>query len=728
MNNNKPLLTISMLACGREKTLRKCLDSIVPLMEKVPSELIIVDTGCDEETRAMMQVYTDQIIPFTWCDDFSKARNVGLEKARGEWFMYLDDDEWFLDTKEIEDFFLSGDYKNYFYACYIQRNYTTYNRQLYTDAWVSRLARLDTGIRFVSTIHEYFYPLRDPYKLLHSVVEHFGYIYASKEEERQHIKRNTVLLQKQMKKERDVIRWWIHLLQEYRAAEEFQQMQDLCREGIKHFRKFNDNVTNRDRGSFYCGLVEAQLLSAYYEQAEEEIKNALKDKRNTQMCQMRLYNLGSEAYFKQKKYKEAREYCEKYLEYYEILKDKEEERVEQEAFFVNNAFEPSGLFSTLCYYILSDLYLGETKAFEKHFWDFGWDSVLMLNKEFIREVVECMSKLPFEEVFVKAAKTMMSWKGLDEFWEKVQEIEKKSAVSSEKQEQFWHLARIISQVDIPNYYVWYTKILYNDHIDEAENLDECYRKMFQYVTDIFQLEDKVFEVARRRHIDLGSRFAEIPFDRWKLGIDTFFSNSSYEKIVERARVVEETFPQQITDEGMEARYQYFFMKTAEAKVVYGYSKDNFAALQECLRDFADKCLRFYQRYFKESAFSGEMEMLPPPCRAAVRFRDLLHAQTKADRQQIGACLKAAVGVFGDFDPAVKAYTALYAAEEKAKLETAQISPEMRALAAQIKDKIRALLAQGMVAESFQVLQQLKTFIPGDPEVAELEKEVSLRFS
>ena len=77
------------------------------------------------------------------------------------------------------------------------------------------------------------------------------------------------------------------------------------------------------------------------------------------MCQMRLYNLGSEAYFKQKKYKEAREYCEKYLEYYEILKDKEEERVEQEAFFVNNAFEPSGLFSTLCYYILSDLYLGK---------------------------------------------------------------------------------------------------------------------------------------------------------------------------------------------------------------------------------------------------------------------------------------------------------------------------------------------------------------------------------
>lgn len=728
MNNNKPLLTISMLSCGRQKTLRKCLDSIMPLMERIPSELIIVDTGCDEETKAMMQVYTDKIIPFTWCDDFSKARNAGLELAKGEWFMYLDDDEWFLDTKEIEDFFLTGDYKNYCYACYIQRNYTTYNRQLYTDAWVSRLVHLKPGIRFISTIHEYFYPLQDPYKLLHSTVEHFGYIYATKEEERQHIKRNTVLLQKMMKKEPNVIRWWIHLEQEYRAAEEFQQMQDLCRDGIRHFRNFNDKVTNRDRGSFYCGLVEAELLSAYYEQAEEDIKNGLKDRRNTQMCQMRLYNLGSEAFFKQKKYKEAREYCEKYLEYYEILKDNEKERVEQEAFFVNNAFEPSGLFSTLCYYILSDLYLGETNAFKKHFWDFGWDGVLMLNKEFIKEVIECMSKLPFEEVFVKATKTMMSWKGLDEFWDKVQEIEKKSVVSPERQEQFWRLARIISQVDIANYYVWYTKILYDDHTDEVESLDGYYQKMFQYVTDIFQLDDKIFEVAERRRIDLGSRFAEIPFDQWKLGIDAFFSNSSYEKIVERAGVVERTVPDEITDERMAVRYHYFFMKTAEAKVVYGYSKDNFDALQECLRDFSDKCLTFYSRYFKESAFGGEMEMLPPPCRAAVKFQDLLKAQATEDRQAVSDCLKASVGVFKDFDNAVKAYTALYAAQEKAKLESEQVSPEMRVLAAQIKGKIRMLLAQGMVAESYQVLQQLKTFIPGDPEVAELEKEISLRFS
>ena len=78
---------------------------------------------------------------------------------------------------------------------------------------------------------------------------------------------------------------------------------------------------------------------------------------------------------------------------------------------------------------------------------------------------------------------------------------------------------------------------------------------------------------------------------------------------------------------------------------------------------------------------------------------------------------------------MKAYTALYAAQEKAKLEAGpEVSDEMRALADQIKGKIRQLLSQGMAAEAFQVLQQLKSFIPGDPETVELEKEITLRFS
>ena len=51
--------------------------------------------------------YTDNIVSFDWCDDFAAARNAGLEHAKGEWFLYLDDDEWFEDVTTIIDFFQS---------------------------------------------------------------------------------------------------------------------------------------------------------------------------------------------------------------------------------------------------------------------------------------------------------------------------------------------------------------------------------------------------------------------------------------------------------------------------------------------------------------------------------------------------------------------------------------------------------------------------------------------
>lgn len=146
MEQIKPMLSISLLCCGRKKTTRRCLDSLRRIMEEIPSELIIVDTGCDDETHDILLEYTDQVIPFVWCRDFSKARNVGLKAAKGEWFLYIDDDEWFEDITELVDFFKSGDYRNYAMANYIQRNYADYGEKNYSDAWVSRMAEITKEI------------------------------------------------------------------------------------------------------------------------------------------------------------------------------------------------------------------------------------------------------------------------------------------------------------------------------------------------------------------------------------------------------------------------------------------------------------------------------------------------------------------------------------------------------------------------------------------------------
>ncbi len=87
-------LTISLLASSRTATLERCLDSLKPLLLEVPAELIVVFTGTDERVRQIAERYTDQVIPFTWCNDFSAARNEGIRRACGAFISFIDSDDY----------------------------------------------------------------------------------------------------------------------------------------------------------------------------------------------------------------------------------------------------------------------------------------------------------------------------------------------------------------------------------------------------------------------------------------------------------------------------------------------------------------------------------------------------------------------------------------------------------------------------------------------------------
>lgn len=69
--------------------LQLCLESI----RTVVDEIIIVDTGSEDQTVAIAQNYTDKIYTFEWCDDFSAARNESLKHASQDWILVIDADE-----------------------------------------------------------------------------------------------------------------------------------------------------------------------------------------------------------------------------------------------------------------------------------------------------------------------------------------------------------------------------------------------------------------------------------------------------------------------------------------------------------------------------------------------------------------------------------------------------------------------------------------------------------
>lgn len=82
-------ISLCMIVKNEEKILDNCLKSI----ENYVDETIIVDTGSIDKTKEIASMYTKKIYDFTWCDDFSAARNFSISKAKNDWILVLDADE-----------------------------------------------------------------------------------------------------------------------------------------------------------------------------------------------------------------------------------------------------------------------------------------------------------------------------------------------------------------------------------------------------------------------------------------------------------------------------------------------------------------------------------------------------------------------------------------------------------------------------------------------------------
>ena len=68
--------------------------SIKSLKNQV-NEIVVVDTGSTDNTIVVARKLGAKIYSFPWQDDFSQARNFALSKAKGDWLILLDADEYF---------------------------------------------------------------------------------------------------------------------------------------------------------------------------------------------------------------------------------------------------------------------------------------------------------------------------------------------------------------------------------------------------------------------------------------------------------------------------------------------------------------------------------------------------------------------------------------------------------------------------------------------------------
>lgn len=139
-----------MIVKNEEDTISRCLKSV----EGVVDELIIVDTGSTDKTVDIARSFGAKVYPFAWNDHFSDARNFGIEKAKGDWILWLDADEELerADQKKLKE----GKHFDCFDVLSLQLinyygNHIDPNRS--TNIGHTRLFR-NSGLQFVNSMHE----------------------------------------------------------------------------------------------------------------------------------------------------------------------------------------------------------------------------------------------------------------------------------------------------------------------------------------------------------------------------------------------------------------------------------------------------------------------------------------------------------------------------------------------------------------------------------------------
>lgn len=147
-------ISLGMIVRNEGRTLRACLESVAPHVDEI---VIGLGGESSDDTEIIARDFTDKVIPITWSNDFSAARNVVLDAVTGDWFLWIDGDDVLLGGEHLHDLIDENPHINAFYMGY------DYGRDEHNQTIVflvrERLVQLqpqleNRGWRWIHPIHE----------------------------------------------------------------------------------------------------------------------------------------------------------------------------------------------------------------------------------------------------------------------------------------------------------------------------------------------------------------------------------------------------------------------------------------------------------------------------------------------------------------------------------------------------------------------------------------------
>ena len=92
-------ISACLICKNEENNISKWINNV----KQFADEIIIVDTGSEDNTLKLIRENGIKPYSFTWNDDFSAAKNYAIDKATGDYIVFTDSDEFFENPAEVRN-------------------------------------------------------------------------------------------------------------------------------------------------------------------------------------------------------------------------------------------------------------------------------------------------------------------------------------------------------------------------------------------------------------------------------------------------------------------------------------------------------------------------------------------------------------------------------------------------------------------------------------------------
>ncbi len=658
-------LTISILLSDRINTIEKCLESLVPLLQQVPSELILTITGKDPKVRELAKQYTEHLIDYTWTDDFSDARNKGLREAKGEWFMFLDDDEWFDDVNPLIQFF-QGEDKLYNGVTYRVRNYGDWEGKKYHESHSARIVRFREDLAFEGKVHEHYNKIFAPIKDLDIFVHHYGYVKKKRETGSCKVSRNLPILLKMVEENINNQGAIVQIVQEYANIQELDKTEQYCHMGLKLEQEYR-NIQNDSW--LYWMFVKVAFSKYGVNKAIQIANEGIQKGKLNEAGNMQLYGMLVTFYMIAKEYHNVKMSLEKYLTYYKLFKANRQ----------------------LCHEQTRGLIVVE--------------EIMRMREELLYFGVQASIMLEQYEVTLSYLK-QFPWNTpnmLYSYYNKLNEL--LDGLSKEKREKF---QECFVQIESDDEFILLQKILYAHRMKQKEEVLRYYEQL--KTSEDIRIRLYLIWISGDYKYNIDFIVNKMGIDEWQL------------LLIELLKLVEveeyytycETMKQLLGVEN--PYYQILKFRFLEQEMLDEQMSGK--RLENCLEQYTKTVISYYQQLYREEVVIKKQARCILPAEYAF---SLYYQESLQEGNDQIECLKKAKNAYPRMLVVIKRLMEHLLREYDKKNRV--VNAEFQQLGVQVKQQVKQMIDNQQYEVALPIISQLIQLLPSDLEVIRLKQQI-----